>query len=125
MKQKVCSVCGDEFGCGVADVGAACWCSDLPMIMPLDFSQDCRCPKCLTLVIKQYIDEFVSHVTPQNALEMAAKIPAHSAKQIEGIDYYINEDGYFVFTAWHHLKRGHCCKNGCKHCPYGFKKLQK
>lgn len=40
----------------------------------------------------------------------------------EGIDYYINEDGLFVFTEAYHLKRGFCCKSGCKHCPYGFKK---
>lgn len=46
-------------------------------------------------------------------------------KLVEGEDYYINEDGYYVFTAKHHLKRGYCCKNGCKHCPYGFKKQEK
>ncbi|MEM8586251.1 MAG: DUF5522 domain-containing protein [Bacteroidota bacterium] len=23
-------------------------------------------------------------------------------------------------TAAYHLKRGHCCKSGCRHCPYGF-----
>jgi hypothetical protein len=23
-----------------------------------------------------------------------------------------------VFTAQHHLKRGYCCGNGCRHCPY-------
>lgn len=39
----------------------------------------------------------------------------------EGEDYYI-ENGLFVFTAAYHLKRGHCCKSGCRHCPYGFKK---
>ncbi|MES2853673.1 MAG: DUF5522 domain-containing protein, partial [Bacteroidota bacterium] len=22
-----------------------------------------------------------------------------------------------------HLKRGNCCGNGCRHCPYGFKKI--
>ncbi|WP_234736556.1 DUF5522 domain-containing protein [Tellurirhabdus bombi] len=37
-------------------------------------------------------------------------------------DYYINEMGYLVFTASYHLKRGYCCQNGCKHCPYGFRK---
>ncbi len=36
---------------------------------------------------------------------------------IEGIDYII-EDGLLVFTREYHLKRGFCCKNGCKHCPY-------
>ncbi|WP_394368470.1 DUF5522 domain-containing protein [Adhaeribacter radiodurans] len=37
-------------------------------------------------------------------------------------DFYFNEQGLMVFTAAYHLKRGYCCKNGCKHCPYGFKK---
>ena len=43
----------------------------------------------------------------------------------EGIDYYINEQGLFVFTEAYHLKRGYCCKSGCKHCPYGFNKKEK
>ncbi|MFT4756842.1 MAG: hypothetical protein ACI9DK_001194 [Vicingaceae bacterium] len=37
-------------------------------------------------------------------------------------EYYVNEDGYVVFTEKHHLKRGYCCKNGCKHCPFGFER---
>lgn len=40
----------------------------------------------------------------------------------ENEDYYLNEQGYRVFTAKFHLKRGYCCKNGCKHCPYGYDK---
>ncbi|UTA70360.1 DUF5522 domain-containing protein [Emticicia sp. 21SJ11W-3] len=27
-----------------------------------------------------------------------------------------------VFTEVYHKKRGYCCKNGCRHCPFGFKK---
>ena len=41
---------------------------------------------------------------------------------IENIDYYINEDGFYVFTEKHHLERGYCCKNQCKHCPWKYKK---
>lgn len=37
-------------------------------------------------------------------------------------DYYLTAEGFVVFTAAYHLKRGYCCKNGCRHCPYGFKK---
>lgn len=44
---------------------------------------------------------------------------------VEGEDYYINEDGYKVFTEKYHKKRGYCCKNGCKHCPFGFTKESK
>ena len=36
----------------------------------------------------------------------------------EGSDYYFNEDGLLVFTAKYLRKRGYCCKNNCKHCPY-------
>nr|WP_165933492.1 DUF5522 domain-containing protein [Arundinibacter roseus] len=40
-------------------------------------------------------------------------------------DYYLNEKGFMVFTQAYHLKRGYCCKNGCLHCPYGFRKSDK
>ena len=40
----------------------------------------------------------------------------------EGIDYYINEDGNFVFTKAYHLTRGSCCKNKCLHCPWDYGK---
>lgn len=35
-------------------------------------------------------------------------------------DYYFLPDGRMVFTAAYHLKRGSCCGNGCRHCPYDF-----
>ena len=38
----------------------------------------------------------------------------------EGEDFYYNEDGYIVLTEKFHLKKGFCCGNGCKHCPYNF-----
>jgi hypothetical protein len=43
-------------------------------------------------------------------------------KLIEGEDYYLSPEGYKVFTEKYHLKRGYCCKSGCRHCPYGFDK---
>lgn len=39
----------------------------------------------------------------------------------EGIDFYWEEkDGikYRVFTSYYLKKRGFCCNNQCKHCPY-------
>ncbi|MBP1652551.1 MAG: hypothetical protein H6Q26_2708 [Bacteroidetes bacterium] len=41
----------------------------------------------------------------------------------EGIDFYYNEDGYVVLTAAFLLKRGYCCGNGCRHCPYDYEKV--
>lgn len=32
-------------------------------------------------------------------------------------DYTI-ENGVWVFTSWYHLRRGYCCGNGCRNCPY-------
>jgi len=37
-------------------------------------------------------------------------------------DFYYSPEGFVVFTEHYHLKRGHCCQSGCKHCPYGFDK---
>lgn len=35
-------------------------------------------------------------------------------------DYYFNANGLLVYTERYHLKRGYCCRSGCRHCPYGF-----
>lgn len=41
----------------------------------------------------------------------------------EGIDFYYNDDGYLVLTAAFLLKRGYCCGNGCRNCPYDYEKV--
>lgn len=33
-------------------------------------------------------------------------------------DFYTDEEGNVVFTREFLEKRGFCCKNGCRHCPY-------
>ena len=47
----------------------------------------------------------------------AAKPAVEPAPLRENEDYYI-ENGFWVLTEQHHLKRGYCCGNGCRHCPY-------
>lgn len=32
-------------------------------------------------------------------------------------DFYY-ENGYRVTTELYHKRRGFCCKNNCRHCPY-------
>jgi hypothetical protein len=39
-------------------------------------------------------------------------------QRLEKGDYYM-ENGLMVFTAQFHRRRGFCCGNGCRHCPYG------
>jgi hypothetical protein len=38
-------------------------------------------------------------------------------KFTEGVDYYF-ENGLMVLTEHFLKKRGYCCGNGCRHCPY-------
>ncbi len=38
-------------------------------------------------------------------------------KFVEGVDYYF-ENGLMVLTACFLLKRGYCCQNGCRNCPF-------
>lgn len=53
---------------------------------------------------------------------MSKKSDTSKPKLQEGIHFYIQENGLLVFTEKYLRERGYCCKNGCKHCPYGFKK---
>ena len=38
---------------------------------------------------------------------------------VEGTDYYVDPEGLWVFTAEFLKRRGFCCHQGCRHCPYG------
>ena len=42
---------------------------------------------------------------------------------IEGIHFYYNKDGLFVFTKQYHLEKGYCCGNGCLHCPFNYENV--
>lgn len=36
---------------------------------------------------------------------------------VEDVDFYF-ENGLMVLTAHFLIRRGYCCGNGCRHCPY-------
>jgi len=36
---------------------------------------------------------------------------------VENEDFYLDA-GLMVLTARYHLRRGYCCEQGCRHCPY-------
>ena len=97
MQSKSCSNCSADLTCGSQE--AHCWCMEYAPLSRLDEAKDCLCEACL-----------------KEAIENAA-----SKDTVAEPDYYI-ENGYYVFTDSYHLKRGYCCKNGCRHCPYGYKK---
>jgi hypothetical protein len=120
MPLKVCSVCGVQFGCGAVGEGEGCWCGDYPPIMPLESGQGCYCPACLKAIVREKIAEYLRTITPENAPHSLARNCAVRGPLVEGIDFYLDEGGLMVFTAWYLLKRGHCCRSGCRHCPYGY-----
>lgn len=45
-------------------------------------------------------------------------------KFVEGVDFYF-ENGFMVLTEHFLKKRGYCCGNGCRHCPYSEQPAKK
>lgn len=43
---------------------------------------------------------------------------------VEGVDYVMSPQGYRIMTEFYLVKRGHCCSNGCKNCPYSPKAIK-
>lgn len=117
IKVKNCSNCSKAFNCGDTLEGSKCWCNDFPPIFAPSDAIDCFCPTCFKNACSAKIEEYVSTITPETATENRAKDLPQSSNLVEGIDYYL-ENGNYVFKAWFHLKRGFCCTNGCRHCPY-------
>lgn len=43
---------------------------------------------------------------------------------VENIDYYF-ENGLMILTEGFLRRRGYCCRNRCRNCPYGFVEVKK
>lgn len=50
-------------------------------------------------------------------MEGGAQKTESKQKFVEGVDFYF-DDGLMVLTAHFLKKRGYCCQNDCRHCPY-------
>jgi hypothetical protein len=51
--------------------------------------------------------------------EIEGESTSPEPKFVEGRDHYF-ENGLLVMTESYLRRRGYCCENGCRHCPYGF-----
>jgi hypothetical protein len=119
MTQLNCAQCNTTLTCNINDI-AACWCNTLPAILPLDTKATrCLCQHCTLEKINTYLHHV--YTQPIKAQVAFAKQFKSHNNVIEGLDYTL-QNGYMVFSQWFFLKRGTCCKNGCKNCPYGFRK---
>lgn len=118
LKTKSCSKCDKSFRCGSEGEKDRCWCNSYPPLF-VPGALNCMCEECLYNATKEKIDSYVLEMTPDKAItdNKAARLPR--SELLKGIDYYL-ENSLWIFTAWYHLKRGNCCQNGCRHCPYGF-----
>ncbi|MBB1372503.1 DUF5522 domain-containing protein [Pseudoalteromonas sp. SR45-4] len=115
MTQINCTQCNTALTCNVTDI-SACWCNKLPAILPLDLNAtSCLCRNCTLTKINTYLQSLYSQ--PIKIQLAFAKQFKNNGELIEGLDYTM-QNSYMVFSKWFFLKRGTCCKNGCKNCPY-------
>lgn len=79
----------------------------------MQLAPTCLCGRCLSAVARHAASGLPAEVAVERTrAEALASAPAGEP------DFYLDEQGRTVFTAAYHLKRGHCCENGCRHCPY-------
>ncbi len=107
----ICKRCQKEFECRVDDI-LHCQCSGIALHpSTISFlgktSWGCLCISCL-----EEIDATIQSLSGE-------EFP--NPNELKAGDHYYIENGLWVFTERYHLLRGHCCKSGCRHCPYGFK----
>jgi hypothetical protein len=107
-RSEQCPVCGGDNQCRVAKghlYKGPCWCEEItvPNGALRAFVADrlepvCLCRSCL------------------EAFAQTAREPGDTAAVKN--DFYLDENENVVFTAAYHLRRGTCCGNGCRHCPF-------
>jgi hypothetical protein len=58
-------------------------------------------------------------VARHNESVTPAALAAHDRATADGRDYYTDPDtGLLVMTRLYLQRRGYCCGNVCRHCPY-------
>ncbi|HSZ25535.1 MAG TPA: DUF5522 domain-containing protein [Cytophagaceae bacterium] len=107
---KSCSSCQAVFQCGCTSNPKNCWCIHFPTFSSPLPDLDCFCPECLKKLTTEKVNHYKKTLADTNQLAKAGDL-------LEGIDFYTEKDT-LVFTAWFHIQRGFCCRNGCRHCPY-------
>ncbi|MDN5212217.1 DUF5522 domain-containing protein [Fulvivirgaceae bacterium BMA12] len=119
--QRICPGCKTTFTCQPAG-DVTCWCEELPAVSAGNEGDKCLCPHCLAKRIQEKFKAAPEKAATYLTKGVTKKTINTTTDFKEGLDYYINEQGNWVFTTFYHLKKGYCCQNECKHCPYGYKK---
>jgi hypothetical protein len=106
----LCPLCGQPNACQLCTAAAykgPCWCAtvsipdELLARVPADQrNRACICKNCVT--------QFHQHHAKEGGV---------AGSPIRPGDFYF-ENGLMVFTAAYLRRRGYCCANNCRHCPY-------
>jgi hypothetical protein len=102
-----CPLCGRDNQCAACTPegpSPSCWCVGVEIP-----------PALLDRVPGPYRDR--ACVCRECVERFAAGRPLLALPELREGDYYM-DDGLMVFTAAFHRRRGYCCHNGCRHCPY-------
>jgi hypothetical protein len=113
-----CPLCGRDNHCRVAKghlYKGPCWCHEiivpghiLNRLAADQIEPACLCRPCL---------ETIARIARER--DDTEAILAEVLKSVlTSADYYLDAAGNMVFTEAYHLKRGTCCENDCRHCPY-------
>jgi Family of unknown function (DUF5522) len=116
VEQKTCPSCGVGFTCGPESIEERSWRDHLPHVsLVASEDQDRLCPTCLPAV-NEKLNEAGSSAGISSPPRVESGVKPLSLL-VEGEDYY-SEGAAIVFTSNYHLRRGYCCENTCRHCPY-------
>jgi hypothetical protein len=117
-RDEECPWCGEDNQCRIAKghlYKGPCWCHQiivpnhlLTRLTAEQIEPACLCRPCLETIAR------VAHEFDDADAVLAEARRVTALKH----DYYLDEYGNVVFTSRYHLKRGSCCDNDCRHCPY-------
>jgi Family of unknown function (DUF5522)/Cysteine-rich CWC len=123
-RDEQCPLCGGDNRCRVAKghlYKGPCWCHEI--IVPNHIlsrlavgrlEPACLCRPCLETVARISREEEDTEIILAGIREALS----HHRPAPDERDFYLDDNGNVVFTSAYHLKRGTCCENGCRHCPY-------
>jgi uncharacterized protein DUF5522/cysteine-rich CWC protein len=123
-RDEQCPVCGGDNRCRVAKghlYKGPCWCEEI--IVPGQilraltgdrFEPACLCRSCLETVarLSRELGDPAAVLRKIRGLLERSRLPDQEE------DFYLDSNGNTVFTAAYHLRRGTCCGNQCRHCPF-------